>query len=224
MVLLMLQQMSPFVGCKNLLPDPASIISASMFTQVSLDYQFKSQPFQPFTWHHGRKLNPSSFSWPVVEGCCCTEQLSVSLCETIHVNLCAAKKRSTYLFSQPLYQIAEVFPLPVTQEVLSPLQRWPVTVRSWNFHRRRPSSSRRNNHQRKSRKVGTQAFPLLLVFVLLFFLLPCDLFYFPHYLCIQLELWSHQLCSTLSHFQHAHIEIHPFSSTSASCFQLGTKS
>lgn len=46
------------------------------------------------------------------------------------------------------------FSINVFQEVLSPSQRALVVERSLNFHKRPPSSSGRNNHRKKSRKVG----------------------------------------------------------------------
>lgn len=58
--------------------------------------------------------------------------------------MCATKK------------VPDLVPLPVTQEVLSPLQRWLEMGKNWDFSKRRPSSLRKNSHPRRSRKVGAQ--------------------------------------------------------------------
>lgn len=60
------------------------------------------------------------------------------------------------------------------QEVLNPLQKWLVMGRNWNFNRKPPSSSRRNSHLRKPRKVGAQT-PPLLIFLLVSSVVYCHL-------------------------------------------------
>lgn len=67
----------------------------------------------------------------------------------------------------PVKTFPDLFPRAVTQEVLRQLQRWLEMGKSWDFRKRQPSSSRKNSHRRKSRKVRAQM-SLFLIFLLLF--------------------------------------------------------